>query len=707
MIPKQLLNLKFCRIKRGTKKPFEESWTTKPYSMNEIEMFIPNENYGVICGYENLAVIDCDKDSLKEIVASLLPQTFSVKTGSGGMHFYYFIPELKKKVILDLNGEHLGEVQSYGSQVVGAGSIHPNGNTYEIVNNVGIKTITLKELNDVVGRFMKSNETIIQSEDVKEYEQLVNEIVKVWKEGDRQELALSVSGYLRKERRLGINKVKNIISRVCELTKDEEVAMRLRAAEETFKKDEKDIKGFTGLGKIIIDKKENPFVIFTRDGQVEEFNKLQPIFYDKSKNFWLWNKERFMWEMTDEIEILNMINKSMPQINIINSKERQEIINALKQIGRKYMPKEIKKSWVQFQDKNYDVKTGEIFAATPEYFVRNPIPWNVGESSDTPTIDKLIEDWVDEEYVPTIYQLIAYSICPDRFMQRLIALVGGGSNGKGTFIKLLYKFLGEENCVSSDLKLISENQFETATIYGKLLVVFGEVSYDDLRNTNTLKQIAGEDKLRFCFKGKTPFTDKNTSMGICLTNSLPATPDKSEGFYRRWMIIDFPNQFKSISGGIVDTIPPLEFENLAYKSLWILKSLYNNPSFINEGTFEERASRFEERSNPVMKFMEENYEEGDGFVPLKKFANHCNEWLRERHLRRLSVHQIGKILRNEGFDVSTRKNGNVSYKSIINLTLLKPLKPLNSSVDLHSEMSEKVSGYGGYGDNLNLEELEK
>ena len=155
MIPKQLKNLRFCRIIKGTKKPFEKEWTIKPYYYDDISKFFPGENYGIICGYNNLAVIDCDEESIKLLVEEMLPKTFSVKTGRGGMHFYYFIPELVRKVILELEGKHLGEIQSFGSQVVGAGSIHPNGKEYEIINNVGIKEISLEELNSVLKEYMK------------------------------------------------------------------------------------------------------------------------------------------------------------------------------------------------------------------------------------------------------------------------------------------------------------------------------------------------------------------------------------------------------------------------------------------------------------------------------------------------------------------------------------------------------------------------
>ena len=79
-----------------------------------------------------------------------LPETFTVKTGRGGLHFYLLCKDLKDKVILedpelkDIDGDplHLGELQALGQQVVGPSSIHPNGNRYEIIKDLPIATIT-------------------------------------------------------------------------------------------------------------------------------------------------------------------------------------------------------------------------------------------------------------------------------------------------------------------------------------------------------------------------------------------------------------------------------------------------------------------------------------------------------------------------------------------------------------------------------------
>lgn len=149
--------LRFCKLRKKTKKPFEQNWTEKLYTYDEVaEHRMYNINFGVLCGHGGLAVLDCDKEELYLAAKKSLPSTFEVKTGGGGKHLYFIIPEIKKKIILQTDEKnHYGEVQSYGTQVVGAGSVHPNGNSYEIINDVPIEKISLETLMVCIKPFMK------------------------------------------------------------------------------------------------------------------------------------------------------------------------------------------------------------------------------------------------------------------------------------------------------------------------------------------------------------------------------------------------------------------------------------------------------------------------------------------------------------------------------------------------------------------------
>lgn len=725
-IPKQLEKFNFVLIQGQTKKPFEKEWHKKIHKINDEDFqnhIKAGNNYGVqsnesFIDDKFLIVIDFDTKEFQDKVINLLPKTFSTSSGSDKkcLHLWFACDDNKAFKIKDENQNTLADIIGAGNQVIAPGSKHQSGSIYSVVDDLPIASITYSELEAILKPHDKTP---------KKKEKPKKQFIPT---GIGNDIFNDIMGSISMSQvlfEIGVDTEKNPTNCFahgsnggkcfgfnedtahcfhCDgswnkfsLVKD---AKNLSSkdtfewfAEKTGKMDELE-KARKEFGK----KKqlEKAVNVFTMDGQTEIFYQKQPFFYDRSKMFWLWNKDLFKWELSDEVDILNTIYQITGK-DIITSKGRAEIINSLKQKGRLNHPKPIKKSWVQFKNKIYDVKTGECFNSTPEYFATNPIPWEVGECEDTPTIDKYFKEWVGEENIDNLYEFLAYNTSTDKFMQRIFAFCGGGSNGKGTCIKLNYKFLGKDNCVTSEIKNLSEDKFEPAVLYRKLLCVMGEVSHSDLKNTNQIKKIAGEDMLSFQFKGKTPFSEENTSTCACLTNSLPNTPDRSLGFYRKWSIIDFPNQFSGINHDIISCIPDIEFNNLAKKCIRILKRLHETKKFTNEGSFEDRMRRYEERSNPVMKYLEEHYEEDiDGMVSIRNFTNNCNEYLKKNHLRIMSAIQIGKILREEGFSVGKRKINDTSTVVITNLVekTPKPLKLPKTSLELHEEPVQHLGSLG-------------
>jgi len=169
VIPEQLKNyaFRFIRIDMegpsARKKPLDIDWqNTNNYAiidrtLGDWVMF--GNNYGVVCGYGNLAVIDADDPEIDFLVLNRLPKTFTVRTGSGGKHYYYIIPDLEKKFVLTKEDKHYGEIQWKGSQVVGPNSTHPNGNHYMVVGDYAIATISNQHIKEVFEKFITPNTT--------------------------------------------------------------------------------------------------------------------------------------------------------------------------------------------------------------------------------------------------------------------------------------------------------------------------------------------------------------------------------------------------------------------------------------------------------------------------------------------------------------------------------------------------------------------
>ncbi len=394
--------------------------------------------------------------------------------------------------------------------------------------------------------------------------------------------------------------------------------------------------------------------IFTKKEQANVFHERQPIFYDRSLMFWMWDDEKKFWEISDDIDVLNFIEEKTSR-DIINSKNRTEILNSLKQIGRKNIPQKFEPNWIQFKDKVYDIETGRSFEATPFFFSANPIDFEISGKTETPVMDKIFEEWVGKKYVQSLYEIIAYSALSDYPIHRLFCLIGSGLNGKSCFLRLLKKFIGINNTATTELDRLMGSRFEVTRLHKKLVCLMGETNFTEMRQTALIKSLTGQDEIAFEYKNKNLFSDTNYAKLIIATNNLPSTTDKTDGWYRRWMIIDFPNKFTE-KKEILDDIPEEEYNNLATKCLEILKDLLEKREFTNEGTIKERMEKYEDRSDPIGKFIREYTEEDfNGFIFKFDFEKKLNQWCDENRFRKVSETTIGRKMKNMGMEVSKRQ----------------------------------------------------
>ncbi len=622
-IPSQLQNpeFRFCLINKQTKIPFEKKWQNNGYKFDDSKLLQHIENggnYGVIGGYGNLRILDKDSDDL-----NIDLDTFCVQTGSGGKHFY-FLSDYQTNHVFNNN---MGELRAKNYQVVGPNSIHPNGQTYKVHKDLSIKEIPSDKIKELIKLYIRNTEDTNKDTSRSGVE---------W---------ANVLKYMNKG--MGDDEINKLMLAFSKWKEAPEAYRRhtLAEARKVYNTEQKEPKK----------PRRKLSDIFTRQTQADEYGKLQPYFYDSSNIFWLWSNDDYCWKRIDDVDVLNMVS-DMTQRDIITSKIRQEILNALKQQGRRHIPKEPKKTWIQFKDIIIDVMTGKQFKATPEWFMTNPLPWKLGKSEDTPILDKLLHDWVvtrdkqDETYVKTLYEIISYLTLTDYPIHSIFCFTGEGMNGKGSFLRVCEKFISKENSISSDWDLLTQSNFETSTFYKKLLCCMGDIDKGIFKKTKWIKRLTGQDTIPMQFKHKARFDGKNYAKILVATNSIPETSDKSNGFYRRWCIIDFFNTFSDRGIDITETIPTVEFENLARKCINILKELLITGKFTNQGTIEERKKKYEEHTNCIEDFINEYCDENlleD--ILFSDFWYQYNSWLKSNGLNVQSKPEVSKQLSQRNY----------------------------------------------------------
>lgn len=379
--------------------------------------------------------------------------------------------------------------------------------------------------------------------------------------------------------------------------------------------------------------------------------ELNPTYYDKQRNWWVWNDEIKRWEKDDETTILKHTEDCLGKKDY-TIKNKRFILEALQQESRFNIPEPLPDTWIQFEDTLIDFTNQKEYPSTPAWFTVNPLPYKPGPTEDTPTMDKLFTEWVGEKYVKTLYEVLAYCCYRKYPIHVAIALVGSGRNGKSSFLKVLTKFLGQENCADSNIHQMSTDKFEIFNIYQKLACIMGETNFKVLEDSQTFKKITSGDLVSFQAKHKGSFSDYSYATVVIASNSLPISADTSDGWYRRWLRIKFPNEFPE-GPDPTENIPEEEYHALSRKVIYILPKLLEKKTFTNQGTIEERKQMYISDSNPLMEFIQSccNTSDQNGYVRYSEMYMRYCEYLKSKKKRRVSHKEFTSVLQDEGFEI--------------------------------------------------------
>jgi len=240
-----------------------------------------------------------------------------------------------------------------------------------------------------------------------------------------------------------------------------------------------------------------------------------------------------------------------------------------------------------------------------------------------------------------------YSLLPGYPFQKAIMLLGSGGQGKSVFLRVITEIMGTHNISATGLQSLIENRFATAGLYGRLANVAGDIPDLALANTETFKRLTGDDFITAEKKGKDGFEYMNRAKLLFSANQLPPTKDKSIGYMRRWILIDFMRKMVQTPN------PRLAADLLAEKSgifNWMLEGAkrVNENGFTYTSDPEKMALAYIERSEPVTMFLKDCCEEDfDKFVPSKKLYGAYNVWARINHKKRMGSREFLSAMKNQ------------------------------------------------------------
>jgi putative DNA primase/helicase len=697
-------HFRFIPLKPRAKFPTIEDWVHKAsddYNTLQIwHMKNPDANWGLATGQASgVFVVDIDpKSGGDETWNSLIekhgePATVTVKTGSGGTHYYFQYPV---NMVIGNYVSKLGkgiDIRGEGGQVVVPPSIHPNGTPYEWINSPetteiasapkwildGLKTTSQEEYTPLGGELEKGSRN----------SSIYHQSLLLARSGATAELIFPAM-------RSWCNSTGN------DDIPDQEIQDTIQSAIKKSKED--------------MDKKAKSLFGKTDDDNarrlLEEWKK--DVVYVTGMGWFIWNGKQWKNDLDDagilgcaiqtmrnlkdealeEAKTQALFKEAMVKLSWANSSLNIGKLHAMIEIASKSyeirkepddMDGELTKWLVNFKNGTLDLRTGELHPHDKANYITKLIPYNYNPDAKCPFWEETLHLALDgnEALIDFTHRALGYSLSGSTAEQCLFIAWGeSGNNGKSTILETVQKIVGSGSAHGyaqmSDMKVITSNETDNrvasslAKLQGARLVSMNEAEEHQKFSESLIKQLTGGDTVEACRKYKEPFEFKPVFKLWIRTNEKPVIRGTSDAIWRRIKLIPFNKPIPVEKRKSRDVVDEMLFREIEGIIAWLVQGFklwyeggLTSPEEVTAATEDYRTEM-----DLVGKFLEERTEHKDGkFTYRTALYQNFLDWLKINGYRyTYSSDNFGKrVARRLSQPASQRakKNGQYVWSDLV------------------------------------------
>jgi putative DNA primase/helicase len=244
---------------------------------------------------------------------------------------------------------------------------------------------------------------------------------------------------------------------------------------------------------------------------------------------------------------------------------------------------------------------------TPQFKSITQIPINYDPNARCPLWNKCLMDWFpgETDVIDLLQEWMGYCLVPDSRHHKALILIGEGANGKSVFCEVLRSLVGVENVSAVSLNSLSRS-FSVAELYGKLVNLSIEAEIKGGIEEGVFKQIVAGDAIQAERKYRDPFVFNPFVRLVVATNNLFDVADRSEGFYRRLMIVRFERAIaEACQNRELKSKLEAELPGILNWALVGLRRLEARDSFRLPKRVQDEVAEFQRWNNPVGCWLED------------------------------------------------------------------------------------------------------
>jgi P4 family phage/plasmid primase-like protien len=231
-------------------------------------------------------------------------------------------------------------------------------------------------------------------------------------------------------------------------------------------------------------------------------------------------------------------------------------------------------------------RTGELVPHSHEVLTTVQLAVDHVPGAVCPAFDEFLAQVLPTDMIEVVWELIGYLMYSGNPLHKAVMLTGTGRNGKGTLLRVITRLLGKHNVTSVSLHDLVNTRFTTASLFGKLANIAGDIDGTYIESTATFKAITGEDQISAEYKGRDRFDFTPWAVPVFSANKVPASADTTVGYLSRWLVVNFPHDFTGREDRTLEErlTTPAELAGIAARAVARL------PHLLDRGDFDQTSA---------------------------------------------------------------------------------------------------------------------
>jgi putative DNA primase/helicase len=323
---------------------------------------------------------------------------------------------------------------------------------------------------------------------------------------------------------------------------------------------------------------------------------------------------------------------------------------------------------VNLNNGTYEIRNGvgKLRPHSIRDFLTYKLSFNYDPSATAVMFFKFLDEVLPDKRVQLLIAQYLGSIFITRDymkLEKILVALGIGSNGKSVLFEIILTLLGKENVTSFSVEELTTKEYYRVQIAGKLLNYSSEISTSV--NSSLLKAMASGEPIPARALYQTPIMIYDYAKLMFNANELPITSDTSDGYFRRFLIVEFNQQIpedkqdKMLAKKIIASELPGVFNWL----LMGLSSLIENGGFSIPESVNQSVLRYRREIDNISNFIEEEQWKPceHEIISLQCIYLEYVAYCKDNGLKYKSKIEMRKALEKHKFIIKRTSAGNVVY----------------------------------------------